>query len=278
MDRIVRDEHGLEKIVLRTVEGETADVYLHGAHVTSWRSPQGADYLFLSKKAIFKPPKPIRGGIPVCFPQFGPLGSLPQHGFARNSAFEVEELHGDWGVTLLLRHAGDQGYSAHFELRIKVSLCEGALQQEMRVTNTGSDEMSFTGALHTYYAVDDISTVKVEGLQGVTYKDSLDGGKQVVEAQGAVTFASEVDRIYCSAPDVIKVAGAAPGRSLTLTKAGFPDAVVWNPWVAKAQAMADFGDEEYKVMLCIEPAVAGSGPVTLPPGQTWTGTQTLTMK
>jgi D-hexose-6-phosphate mutarotase len=60
--------------------------------------------------------------------------------------------------------------------------------------------MSFTAALHTYFAVSSIGAVTVEGLSGVTYLDSLAGGAKVAQ-EGPVVFDREVDRIYLTAPD-----------------------------------------------------------------------------
>lgn len=273
---VIDPTSGLEKLVLRSDGGATSEVYLHGAHVVSWLTATGKDVMFTSKQAIFKPPKAIRGGVPVCFPQFGQLGPLGQHGFARNSKFEVVS-DSNSSATLVLKATGqeDPKYPHPFQLTVKVSLGDNTFTQELAVTNTGDSEMSFTAALHTYYKISSIDKVSVEGLSGVTYTDSLAGGQQV-QQQGPVVFDGEVDRIYLAAPDAaIKVIDAGSGSSIEVHKTNFPDAVVWNPWVDKSKAMADFGDEEYKEMLCIEPAVAGSGPVKLAPGALWCGTQKL---
>lgn len=271
--------NGLDKVIIRSQQGATAEVYLHGAHVVSWKDPSGKDILFTSKEAVFKPPKAIRGGVPVCFPQFGQLGPLGQHGFARNSSFRLLEETAD-SATLVLKAIGseDPKYPHPFELKVKVQLGDNSLQQELAVTNTGDKEMAFTAALHTYFAVSAIESVTVEGLSGVTYTDSLQGGVKVVQ-DGPVVFDQEVDRIYLAAPDAaMKIVDKGSGSTVEVHKHNFPDAVVWNPWVDKSKAMGDFGDDEYKVMLCIEPAVAGSGPVTVAPGASWTGSQTLVHK
>ncbi|GBF93444.1 glucose-6-phosphate 1-epimerase [Raphidocelis subcapitata] len=275
---IVKDDaHGLDKVVLKTPQGASSEVFLHGAHVTSFKTASGKDVMFLSKESVFKPPKAIRGGVPVCFPQFGQLGPLGQHGFARNTAFEVVESS-DSSVTLLLKASGreDERYPHPFELRVSVKLEDEALTQEMTATNTGDKPMDFTCALHTYFSVSSIEKVHVEGLDGVGYTDSLQGGKPLTQ-DGPVVFRQEVDRIYLATPDTIKIVDEGAGSCVEITKTGFPDAVVWNPWIDKSKAMGDFGDDEYQVMLCIEPAVAGSGAVTLAPGKRWTGTQSLAL-
>lgn len=274
MAAVVTDtSNGMEKVVLRSSQGETAEVYLHGAHVVTWKDAEGRDLMFTSKQAIFQPPKAIRGGVPVCFPQFGGLGPLGQHGFARNSMFRVTEAT-DNKVVMVLVCSGseDARYPHPFQLTIRVELAPHTLVQHLAVRNTGSSPMEFTAALHTYYQVPAIGDVRVTGLEGTTYSNSLAGGERVVQ-EGPVVFDREVDRIYINTPAPIRV--TTPGLTFTITKPGFPDAVVWNPWVDKSRAMADFGDEEYKEMLCIEPAMALSGPYSLAAGAEWSGTQEL---
>jgi glucose-6-phosphate 1-epimerase len=127
---LVSGTNGLPKVVLRSSGGSTAEIYLHGATLTRWTSADGADLLFLSSKADFSPPRAIRGGVPVCWPQFGDMGPVEQqHGFARNSQFKVAELSGD-SVTLTLADAKtDPEGGAHtplefshpFRLAVKVS-------------------------------------------------------------------------------------------------------------------------------------------------------------
>ncbi|KAF6257429.1 galactose mutarotase-like protein [Scenedesmus sp. NREL 46B-D3] len=283
MPVIADESNGMEKLVLKSEQGATAEVYLHGAHVVSWKDAAGKDLMFTSKQAVFKPPKAIRGGVPVCFPQFGQLGPLGQHGFARNSKFDLVEETAD-SATLVLKAVGDEDekFPYPFELTVRVQLGQQSsaptLKQELAAKNTGTEEISFTTALHTYFKISTIDKVAVSGLDGLTYADSLQGG-QSVQQSGDVIFDQEVDRIYLAVPDSgVQIRDSGSGAVVEVHKAGFPDAVVWNPWVAKSQAMGDFGDEEYKEMLCIEPAVAGSGPYKLAPGQTWSGSQTLVYK
>jgi glucose-6-phosphate 1-epimerase len=140
----------------------------------------------------------------------------------------------------------------------------------------GDAPLEFTAALHTYFSVSSIDKARVEGLDGVGYTDSLQGGK-ALKQDGPVAFECEVDRIYLQTPGELKIVDEGAGAVVTIEKAGFPDAVVWNPWIDKSRAMGDFGDEEYLSMLCIEPAVAGSGPKALAPGASWTGTQRLSV-
>ncbi|KAF5839237.1 galactose mutarotase-like protein [Dunaliella salina] len=220
-----------------------------------------------------------RGGTPVCFPQFGMLGPLPtQHGFARNRGFSLEHKT-DSSCTMSLTYDGQgaAGSFPHpFTLHVTTSVEGATITQELKVSNTGSNPLPFTAALHTYYRVADISQARVEGLKGVSYRDNLQQLKEEHEQQDTIRVEGEVDRIYVNAPSSIKLVDEAGKRQLSIEKNGFPDAVLWNPWIAKAKGMADFGDEEYKEMVCIEPAMAISGPVNLDPGATWVAKQSTT--
>ena len=258
-------------------QASAAVVYLHGAHVTSYTPPTGGrDVIFVSRDAVYAPPKAIRGGVPLCWPQFGDMGPMAaQHGFARNSAFVVErEEEGGACVTLLLAHAGGDGapFPHAADVRVRVSVADGALTQTLTVNNTGRDRFEFTTALHTYFAVDDIDRVAVGGLHGAPYLDSLDGRARKIDTADAVTFDREVDRIYVGVPPRLTIRDGA--RTIALTTRGLPDAVVWNPWIDKARATADMGDDEYKRFVCVEAAVTqGSGAVGVDAGGEWVGEQ-----
>lgn len=277
---IVKGHADLPKVVLSYPGGDSAEVYLHGAHVTSWIPASTAEEtIFVSKEAVFKPPKAIRGGIPVCFPQFSDMGPLAAHGFARNSLFEVER--GDpTQVTLVLRPREEdlEKYPHKFELRVTVSLSPNTLTQTMELRNTGSSSIEFTCALHSYFCVGDITKTHVRHLQGVDYLDNLQSREKSTEASDSVQFSGELDRIYCGAPDVLEIVDGSTDRVVVVEKSGFPDAVVWNPWIDKAASIKDLGNDEYKEMLCVEPAVAGSGPVKVNPGSVWTGNQKLSVQ
>lgn len=277
MADVVEGSGDLKKVVLHSPKGSTAEVYLYGAHVTSW-TVDGKELLFLSREAVFKPPKAIRGGIPVCWPQFSDFGALASHGFARNSIFELRDSSRD-SATLALTPGGTapDSFPRAFELLITVTVRDAELEQRLRVVNSGAEELRFTGALHSYFRVGDITQSHVEGLGEQPYLDNLDKRSQHTLPAGPLRFDREVDRIFVGAPPDIEVVDAARGHMVAVRRHGWADAVVWNPWVEKAKATGDFGDEEYKEMICVEAAVAPSGPVVVPPGQdtAWTASQTL---
>lgn len=279
---ITKDWNGIDQIALRNPQGASARVSLHGGQVTSWRNDRGEELLFTSSKAIFKPPKAMRGGIPICFPQFGNCGSLEQHGFARNKVWTIEDnpppfhpndTYGKSFVDLLLKSSEDDlkcwPHSFEFRLRVSVS-SDGNLSLISRIRNVNGKPYSFSFAYHTYFSVSDISEVRIEGLETLDYLDNLCRRERFTEQGDAITFESEVDRIYLSSPNCIAILDHERKRTYVIRKEGLPDMVVWNPWEKKSKAMVDLGDEEYKQMLCVD-AAAIEKPITLKPGEEWTG-------
>lgn len=280
---VVKDSSGLEKIILTEPRGSSAQVLLYGGQVISWKNEHGEELLFLSNKTLFKPPKAIRGGIPICFPQFGSYGSLEQHGFARNRTWAIDNspsplplANNKSTVDLILKPTDEdlKIWPRSFELRLRVCLGPGKLVLIPRVRNTDTKPFSFTFALHTYLSVSDISEVRVEGLETLDYFDNLNEKKRFTEQADAITFDDEVDRVYLSTPTKIAVIDHEKKRTYELRKEGLPDAVVWNPWDKKSKAIPDFGDEEYKQMVCIE-AAAVEHAIVLRPCEEWKGRQEL---
>ncbi|MHB0912484.1 MAG: D-hexose-6-phosphate mutarotase [Armatimonadota bacterium] len=260
----------MPRVVLTHSSGASAEVYLHGAHITSWKVGE-REMLFMSEKSHFAPGKPIRGGIPVIFPQFG-AGELPQHGFARISEWELEgaELTDDGDVAVNLQLTESELWPHPFALRLGVLLGADSLMVRMRVKNTGSAPFPFQAVLHTYFAVEDIRETAVRGLTGVTYvDDTLAGNPREVEERQEIRFSGETDRIYVDTPNKLSVNG------VTIEKSGMPDVVVWNPWIDKSKRMEDFGDDEYPRMVCVETG-AIEPPLTLDPGGVWEGSTVFT--
>ncbi|KAK9279823.1 hypothetical protein L1049_013505 [Liquidambar formosana] len=243
--------------------------------VTSWKNDQGEELLFTSSKAIFKPPKAIRGGIPICFPQ----SNMDLQGTRFGQLMIILHLclqmipSGKSFVDLLLKPSEEdlKCWPHSFEFRVRVSLAtDGDLVLISRIRNINGKPFSFSFAYHTYFSVSDISEVRIEGLETLDYLDNLRQRERFTEQGDAITFESEVDRVYLSSPNVIAVLDHEKKRTFVLRKEGLPDAVVWNPWEKKSKSMVDFGDEEYKQMLCVDGA-AIEKPITLKPGEEWTG-------
>ncbi|XP_057450040.1 putative glucose-6-phosphate 1-epimerase isoform X2 [Lotus japonicus] len=278
---VTKDKNGIDQFVLRNLRGSSATVSLHGGQVLSWKTERGEELLFSSSKAIFSPPKPVRGGIPICFPQFGARGSLEQHGFARNKLWVIDQnpppLPGDSNgkacIDLLLKPSEDDMklWPHSFEFRLRVSLAaDGHLIMISRIRNVNSKPFSFSFAYHTYFSISDISEVRVEGLETLDYLDNLCQKERFTEQGDALTFESEVDRVYLDSCDVVAVLDHERKRTFMIRKEGLPDVVVWNPWEKKSKSVVDLGDEEYKHMLCVDGAAVGK-PITLKPGEEWRG-------
>ncbi|KAH9617474.1 hypothetical protein KSS87_003836 [Heliosperma pusillum] len=279
----IKSVNGLDKVILREVRGSSAELYLYGGQVTSWKNDYGEELLYVSNKAQFKPPKAIRGGIPICFPQFSNHGSLEAHGFARNRVWSIDsdpppsQSNNKAYVDLILKPSEEdlKLWPHSFEFRLRVTLGPGGdLMLTSRVRNTDTKPFTFTFAYHTYLSVSDISEVRVEGLETLDYLDNMQKRERFTEQGDAITFEGEIDKIYLSTPTKIAILDHERKRTFVIRKDGLPDAVVWNPWDKKAKAMADFGDEEYRHMLCVE-AAAIEKPITLKPGEEWRGRQEL---
>ena len=142
------------------------------------------------------------------------------------------------------------------------------LSAELIVTNNSARAYGFENCLHTYFAVGDINALQVVGLQGVDYLDSLDGHQRKTETPDAIRFAGEVDRTYLNTSHAVEIHDAALRRVIRVEKTGSASTVVWNPWIAKAKAMPDFGNEEYQRMVCVESGNVADNQITLAPGET----------
>ena len=252
-----------------------AHIYLHGAHVTHFQPRGAAPVLFMSGKSVFTPGKPIRGGVPVIFPWFGPHASVPDapaHGFARTADWEVESLSidSDDVVTVVFRldskQATHPAWPHDFALQYRVVIGR-TLTLTLEVENTSSAPFPFENALHTYFAVGDVRQTATTGLAQTSYLDKTEGMQRKTQGSEPIRITQETDRLFENTRTTCVLDDASTGRKITVEKSGSQTTVVWNPWTAKAAAMADFGDEEWPQMLCIETANAGANAVLLPPGE-----------
>lgn len=253
-------------------ESGSASIYHQGAHVASWVPAGQEPVLFTSRQAHFVEGKAIRGGVPICFPWFGPGrdgNRSPAHGYARTTMWHALS-HDNAHAVFALTHddfpeAAHADFPQPFRCQYTVSV-GAALELELATTNTGQQPLEIEQALHTYLAVGDIRSVTVDGLEGVEYVDKVTG-ENSVRQEGPVSFTGETDRVYRS-PGPLVVHDPQLGRKIRISTTGAADTVVWNPWREKAQAMGDFADDEWVQMLCIEGANALDDFVTIAPGQT----------
>ncbi len=243
-------------------EDATAVVSPYGAHVLSFTVGED-DLLWVSGKSNFVEGKAIRGGIPVCWPWFGSAAS-PAHGLARISMWNMEaprdEADGSVTLTMTLEKNG---------LAAKMVINIGrALTLNLTTVNNSAEPVKLTEALHTYFNISDISRIRILGFEDCDYFCSL--AKVTEKQSGAITFDKETDRIYYAGSRIAVIDDPGLERQIRVERFGSDSAVVWNPWIAKAAAMPDFGDDEYPGMLCIEAANAGDDARTLAPGASHT--------
>ena len=261
-------------IIIRSDGGAFAEIHTRGAHLTQWQ-PAGAQAsrLFVSDRAIYAEGVPIRGGVPVIFPQFAGEGPLPKHGFARTAQWRLREQHGDCAIFEWGDEPSTRAHWPHaFAARLSVSIGGTALTVALDISNTGSSPFQFTTALHTYLAVQDIAEVQVLGLQGLHYRDTAQGGRMAREADAGLSIEGEVDRNYFATPPSLVLQDGR--RSLRIEQTGFVDTVVWNPGAASSANFKDLAPDDYQRFLCIEAATIAQ-PVLLPPGGQWHGSQRL---
>lgn len=268
-------EEGAGGLVRAVVDNQhaTAEIYLHGGHVTRFR-PHGSDeVLWLSEQAVYQAGKAIRGGIPIVWPWFGPHPSSPdqpQHGYARTAAWDVvgteQEVNNTTRLQLRLRPQPATQPSGQLDLIITVG---SSLELDLTTRNLSNEPFTFGCALHTYLAVGDIDQVTIEGLEGGRYIDKLDEEKRKVQS-GAIRIGREVDRVYLNTDTTCTVVDPSLRREIRVAKGGSLTTVIWNPWAEKAASMGDFPDVAFRQMVCVETANTADDVRTLAPGEAHT--------
>jgi len=264
--------------------GDTVLVALQGAHVLSWVS-QGRERLFLSPDNLWDGRSAIRGGVPVCFPQFNQRGTLPKHGFARNMAWKIDDAaqvgeavatHLDFTLstnadTLAL-------WQQAFVAQLRVTLAPGQLTLTLTVNNTeAQNDLLFTGALHSYFAVDDIDLTELRGLGGRPEWDAVTDVHGV--ADDVLYFDGEFDRVYTHGENAAAKPLYLQDGSTILQIEQSPswaESVVWNPGQSKCATLADMPAQGFARMLCVEAAQVFE-PISIPAGGQWVGWQRLTV-
>ncbi len=270
-----RGRGGLTKVVLRHVSGARAEIYPHGAHLTAWRAAYSDECLFLSRRSVFSKNQPIRGGIPVVFPQFGD-GPLPKHGFARQSVWKLTRsaINRNGDLTLVLGlsdNAATRALWPHaFELEFVITLGADCLEMRLTIRNPGNKPLSCQAALHTYLRVGDITQTALSGLQGTVYRDFLPPYGKALEKRCSIKCCGETDRVYLCAPNRLQLHDGANRRKILIDKQNMPDIVLWNPWIAKSRRLADLENSAWQNMICVETGRLHK-PLLLRPGASWMG-------
>ncbi|MBB6146156.1 glucose-6-phosphate 1-epimerase [Silvibacterium bohemicum] len=280
---VISGEGNLPKVRV-TSPRASAEIYLHGAQVTSWQPAGSEDAIFLSAKSYWEEGRAIRGGIPVCFPWFRNKADdqkAPSHGFVRTKAWELLSIahEGDSVVVTLVTESDEASrrWWPH-EFRIVHRVTVGAeLKLELVVTNTGDTALKFEEALHTYHRVGDAGRTRVAGLDGAPYLDNMDGNREKTQA-GDVKFTGPTDNAYLTTRNAVEVVDPVLHRRIRTEKKNSLTTVVWNPWQEGAKALADLGDDEWQSMACAEAGNIRSNAVTLAPGEEHTMTATLAVE
>nr|POF17824.1 glucose-6-phosphate 1-epimerase [Quercus suber] len=275
--------------------GDSVEILLFGATVTSWKS-NGKENLWVSAAAKMDGSKPVRGGVPVVFPVFGPppkdhaTSALPQHGFARNSVWEYlgssssesgaqskgadDSVKLDFGLSQAqLSAESKKAWPLEFALVYSVTLGKDSLQTMLNVQNKGDKSFEFQMLLHTYFRVKEISKVSINGLGSTTYVDKMLNATEHQQSSPSLQIAGEVDRVYKSIKQDTTSIVEDGKPHLDVIRDNLEDSVVWNPWIEKSKGMGDFEPKDgYKQMVCVE---VGSvdGWQKLEPGETFEGGQ-----
>jgi glucose-6-phosphate 1-epimerase len=259
---------------LRSTDGAQATIAHNGGHVISWIPVYMPEQLFLSKTSSLKPGHAIRGGVPVIFPQFAGMGTLPKHGFARTQLWQYrDDGNTDRAIFELRDNPSTQAIWPHaFFAELVVSLSGNSLAMDLSIQNTGPTEFQFTTALHTYLRVENIADVCIQGLKNCDYQDFVSGQNNCVESSNSISIQGHVDRLYKNVPSSIDV--LQRHQRVTVRQDGFTDAVVWNPWRDLGASLSDLEQNGYERMICVESATV-STPVQLAPNAIWKARQHL---
>lgn len=252
------------------VKNESAEavIALHGAHVLSYKPAGERDLLWLSEKSWAEADQPIRGGIPVCWPWFGSAGD-PKHGVARLYNWTLKDAVCKPGSTKLIFEPFQWN---DLTASVAVTVAD-KLVVELTTENRGKADFRLSEALHSYFAVSDISKIEISGLDRAEFIDTLNSTRHIQE--GVIRIGAETDRIYDHTPAECVISDPAFAKKIHIRKDGSMSTVVWNPWIAKSKMMPDFGDDEYTGMVCVETTNAANDTRTLAPGKKHTLTTIL---
>lgn len=260
----------LPKIQVNTA-WSSAEIYMDGAQVTHFQKISEPPVLFLSQLSRFQTHQPIRGGVPIIFPWFGPREGEPMHGFARTATWDLREIAqlADGAVSLRLS-LPDSAEAAMFpDFTADYAITVGKdLVLELVVANKSSEQdFTFENCLHSYFQVGDVRAASVTGLKGIAYLDKTENYARKTENAEHIKISQETDRIYLDTTNAIEIHDSKLGRRIVIEKSGSRSTVVWNPWTAKAQEMPDFGNEEFLSMICVESGNVAENRLTLPAGK-----------
>ena len=252
----------------------------YGGQLLSWKDANGCEQLYTPDDLQLQSGKALRGGVPICFPQFSGRGNLPKHGLVRTKPWR---LLAQTETAMILSISEDRDslaiWPTAFELIQTIVLDEAGVSIALDVHNLSDQPTVFTAALHTYLRVSDVTQCALQGLQGLEYEDAADEGRYKTQ-QGDLRIDGEVDRVFADAPKSLLLKRAALRQAqgaysdLCIEQGGFNDTVVWCPGAKIAATFTDMPADDWQRMLCIE-AAAAAQPVTLLAGGHLQGWQRL---
>jgi glucose-6-phosphate 1-epimerase len=249
------------------------EMYLHGAHVTSWRPAGSEEVLFVSSKSRWEEGQAIRGGIPVCFPWFRGKADdphAPAHGVVRTRSWQLYSMvenNGAVSVTMFIESDEQtrRWCPGDFRLAHRVTFAS-ELKLELVCINTGKTPLRFEEALHTYNRVADVGSVRLQGLDRTDFLDNTDSNKKKTQL-GDVIIASQTDSAFINTQTAVDLFDPNLRRRIGLKKTNSSTTVVWNPWQEGTRALRDLGDGEWKQFLCVEASNIMNAAVTVAPAQ-----------
>lgn len=269
---VISGNGGLPKVRV-TTPSVSADIYLHGAQLTSWRPVNVEEVLFLSEHSSWQDGRAIRGGVPVCFPWFrskADAPSAPAHGFVRTKEWRLESVE-SVGESVVVTCSAENDETTHrwwpyeFCLVHKLSIGQ-TLRLELNVTNTGPASFRFEEALHTYFRVSGVANVSIRGLDQITYLDNVDGNNKKTQS-GDLTFTKQTDNAFLDVHSAADLIDPTWRRTIRTEKANSATTVVWNPWQEGAASLGDLGTDEWRQFACVEASNILGSAVSLAPGQ-----------
>ncbi len=258
---IDRDGHSI--IAVRTPTA-SADIALQGAQILSWTPAGAGDVLWCAPLPKAGSAKAIRGGIPICWPWFGPHAtdsSQPQHGLVRTAVWTLlDTAVTEGGARISLVHAA---WGCDLRLDFDIGQC---LSLTLSTTNVGASAVALTEALHTYFRVGDVAAVAVTGLDGLSYRDNADGGRQKSQC-GAMRLPSETVALFPDAPDDAEISDPTLQRRIRIARSGGRSTVVWHPGASVA-SFTDIPAAMATGFVCVESGTIAPQVVTIAPGGT----------
>ncbi len=274
----VQDPGGRDAVRIDGDGGSSVLVAMLGAQVLSWRTPIG-EVLWCGSKAEYAPGKPVRGGVPLVFPWFNEHATdkkLPAHGFARNLEWRLDEAQRTEGVVLEASDdASTRAMWPHaFRLQLAVSLGDG-LRLALTVHNPGPLPFRCEEALHTYFAVGDVHSASVHGLEGVPFTETASAPEASWDPNAPLRLRAETDRIFDGSPDRLDLVAPALQRTIVLQSQNASSAIVWNPWTAKTAKLSQMAPDDWQRFCCVESANVRQRALAVAPGASHTLSLTL---